>query len=196
LCGVGIPYRKKGAGIQDREVKSGAARKLAHVHVSTENARRTRPELTIRTWRDTHDSTERAKRNDGRNERPGDFAFERPQEKKGLGEPVFQKSEALHHARPSPAFVRYLYDVYLEHVARLGSFHEDRTRERVDASTIDLQVFRQRHFWMNLRPAGVETLEMNRITGFDRKPRRQRAIPAGMRRSSRETVFSQRTLSD
>jgi hypothetical protein len=59
----------------------------------------------------------------------------------------------------------------------------------VDEATIDRQVLGQGHFWMNLRPAGVETFEMNRIAGFDDQPWLKRAIPAGMRGPGRKIMF-------
>src|SRR5579864_5425898 len=111
LRSVRIADRKKSAVVQNGEVKSGAAAKLANVHVSAENSRRTRAELAVCIWRNAHDSAERPKRNDGRSQRPADFATQFPQKEERIRESLLQKSQAFDDARPSPALVCHLENV-------------------------------------------------------------------------------------
>src|ERR1700691_2994617 len=102
---------------------------------------------------------------------------------------MFQKSEAFDDARPSPALVCYFENVDLEHISGFGATDEDGTGERVDLAAINSKILWQRHLWMNLCAARVNTFEMNCVTGFDGEPGRKSAVPPGMCRPGRKIVF-------
>ena len=70
-----------------------------------------------------------------------------------LAKAVFEESQPLQHARPSPIRVARREHLDLKHIAGFRSFYPYRPCERMDARAIDGQELRNRGAWANLAAA-------------------------------------------
>ena len=128
LRGMRIARGKKRAAIKHRQIERGAGAQLAHIHVAAENARRPRAKFAVFRGRHAHHAAEGTQRHDSRRDRFAHLSLQFPEEEKRLRKTLLEKTEAAHHARPAPAFVRHFQHVHLKNVARLGSLDKNRGR--------------------------------------------------------------------
>ncbi len=181
LRGMGVADGKERALDFDRQVKRDASGEVSDVHIAADAPRR---DDGMQTWLSRRHA-DRAGKGLQRYLAAWAIGSRRhagrvigPDMQRRILELVGKQAEARNVGGPAMAGRMKLADRDLQRVARLGSFNEDWSGNRIDLAEIKIGERFKRRVAADLAAGGIHAFEQDRFTGLCCQGRRKIAVPA------------------